>query len=320
MLDGATLNVIAVTAERVGKKENQIGVMLASVRKIELLFLVSTSFAIWHRPLSTVFKLALSSDAYTHILLVLPLCLVLSYFRVREARPAFSSSPAMGTSLLLASIVLELWIRLGAAGHPADDRLALEILALVLWWTASVILCFGFSTFRVVLFPLLFVALMIPFPAQVLNWITHWLQEQSAATAGLLFQFVHVPVTRDGVLLSIPGLDIEVASECSSIRSSMLLMVSTIFLADLFLCSPWRKTATILAAIPLSVAKNGLRIFTIAELGTRVDPSFLDGWLHHSGGIVFFAIALAVVALLTWALRRGETEKPPAMMQPVHSD
>jgi exosortase len=294
--------------------------MSASARKVGMLSLVGASLAIWYSPVSAVFKLGLSRDAYTHILMILPLSLVLSYFRVREARPALSSSPAMGTSLLLASILVELCARLSLGGYQAEYRLALEVLALVIWWTGSVILCFGFSTYRAVLLPLIFVALMIPFPPQVVNWITRWLQETSAAAADLLFQFAHVPVTRDGILLSIPGLDIEVASECSSIRSSMLLMVSTIFLADLFLHSPWKKTATILTAIPLSVAKNGLRIFTIAELGTRVDPCFLYGWLHHKGGIVFFAIALGAVVLLIWTLRRSESRKVPAIMQPVHSE
>jgi len=56
----------------------------------------------------------------------------------------------------------------------------------------------------------------------------------------------------------------------------------------------------------LAAAKNGLRIFVIAELGTRVDPGFLDGNLHHHGGIVFFAISLVAMATLLWGLRRTE--------------
>jgi exosortase len=92
-----------------------------------------------------------------------------------------------------------------------------------------------------------------------------------------MFRLVGVPVTQDGIMLSIPGLDIEVARECSSIRSSLMLFVTTMVLAQLFLRLWWRKALLIVAAIPLSVAKNGLRIFTIAELGTRVDSRFLDG-------------------------------------------
>ena len=70
------------------------------------------------------------------------------------------------------------------------------------------------------------------------------------------------------------------------------------------------KLCLLLAAIPLSVAKNGLRIFTIAELGTRVDPGFLDGKLHHHGGIIFFGLSVVAVVALLWILRRTEFRMP----------
>ena len=61
------------------------------------------------------------------------------------------------------------------------------------------------------------------------------------------------------------------------------------------------------AAIPLSVAKNGLRIFTIGDLGTRVDPAFLTGKLHHNGGVIFLGISVVWMILLLWLLRRTES-------------
>ena len=82
-------------------------------------------------------------------------------------------------------------------------------------------------------------------------------------------------------------------------------------LAQLFLHSPWRKTLLIAAAIPLSVAKNALRIVTIAVLGTRVDPGYLHGNLHRQGGIIFLGIAVAVEVLLLWILRRTELRGVP---------
>ena len=119
-------------------------------------------------------------------------------------------------------------------------------------------------------------------------------------------QVVRVEVAQDALILSIPGVTIEVARECSSIRSSLMLVVATMVIAQLLLRSPWRKALLVALAVPLSVAKNGLRIFTIAMLGTRVDRGFLNGRLHHQGGIVFFAIALVLVFLLLWLLRRTE--------------
>jgi len=72
----------------------------------------------------------------------------------------------------------------------------------------------------------------------------------------------------------------------------------------------WRKALIIAAAVPLAIEKNGLRIFVIAELGTRVDRGFLDGNLHHHGGIVFLGIAMVVVVALIWFLHRWEVRRP----------
>jgi exosortase len=153
---------------------------------------------------------------------------------------------------------------------------------------------------------------MVPIPDFALSRIIEFLQQQSALAARIMFRAARVPVTQDGIMLSIPNLDIEVSLECSSIRSSLMLVVTTMVFAHLFLRSWWRKVLLVAAAIPLSVAKNGLRIFTIAELGTRVDPGFLDGKLHHNGGILFFGIAVVAVGALLWVLRRTELQASSA--------
>jgi exosortase len=152
--------------------------------------------------------------------------------------------------------------------------------------------------------------LLAPVPEVVLNALVRWLQYGSAWTATLLFRAVGEPVQCSGVFISLAKLNIEVAEECSSIRSSCLLAITTIVLAQLFLRSWWRKALLIAAAMPLSVAKNGLRIFTIAELGTRVDRGFLNGRLHHEGGVVFLGIAVAAVVAMLWVLRKREVPGP----------
>ena len=90
-----------------------------------------------------------------------------------------------------------------------------------------------------------------------------------------------------------------------------MLLVASMVLAQVSLRSPWSKAAVIAATVPLSIAKNALRIVTLSMLGTRVDPGFLTGRLHHQGGVVFFMISLAVLVLLLWIFRRVEERRPP---------
>jgi exosortase/archaeosortase family protein len=82
--------------------------------------------------------------------------------------------------------------------------------------------------------------------------------------------------------------------------------------AQLLLRLPWPKALVIVTAIPLAVMKNGLRIFAIAMLTTRVDRGFMTGKLHKDGGVVFFMISLVVVLALLWILRRAEDRVLPA--------
>jgi exosortase len=130
------------------------------------------------------------------------------------------------------------------------------------------------------------------------NHIVSLLQQGSADAANRLFVIAGVPVTRDGLQLSIPGLAVEVATECSSIRSSLMLLVTSMVLAHLLLRSTWGKVLVILAAIPLSIAKNGLRIFARSMLTAYVDPGYMHGRLHRHGVIVFFLVFLAVYLIL----------------------
>jgi exosortase len=155
-------------------------------------------------------------------------------------------------------------------------------------------------------FPLCFLLWLVPIPEFAVNRIVSFLQQGSASAANLLFAAAGVPVTRDGLMLSIPGLTVEVAQQCSSIRSSLMLLVTTMVLAHVLLRSVWGKALVILAAFPLSFAKNGFRIFTVSMLAAYVDPSYLHGRLHHNGGVVFLLLSLAGVFLLIWLVRWAE--------------
>jgi exosortase len=286
----------------------------ASTSKLSPLLVFSMlgaiSLAIWWGSLLSTFALALSDEQFTHVLLIVPISAALIILDWRSPEPSTGSAVRIGSALLAVAALLTCVVRLKVAALVPDCQLAVNMLALVLWWIAAFVFCFGTGAFRRALFPLCFLFWLVPFPDFVLAPVISWLQQGSAASAHILFAAVGVPVAQHGMLLHIPGLTLEVAPECSSIRSSLILMVTTMVLAQLLLRSPWRKALIIAVAIPLSVAKNGLRIFALGMLATRASPSFLTGRLHRQGGIIFFLIALAAVFLLIWILRRGESEKP----------
>jgi exosortase len=279
--------------------------------------------AIWWTPIVSLFLLALSDEQYTHILLIFPVSAVLLFvqWQSRDWQHAegFSGwSAGAGSAMLFIALLVTAglrWKGLSAVDAPLSlnplslNILALNILALVAWWMGAFVLCFGIGGFRRALFPVCFLLWMVPLPPFLLDPIVNLLQRGSAASAHLLFAATGFPVEQRNMLLHIPGLTLEVAPECSSIRSSMMLLVTTMVVAQLLLVSFWRKAAVVAAAIPLSIAKNGLRIFVIGALTTKVDPGFMTGRLHRQGGVIFLMVALLGIFLILWALRRGENGK-----------
>jgi len=264
------------------------------------LLLSLVSLALRWRTLVAAAELALQNEAYTHILLILPLSFALIFLgwgpRKADQEPNFLAGPILMLTAVLIGFAGDIWWPPNSAAVGA--RLTLGMLAVVIWWIGSFLCCFGTRVARRFVFPLCFLLWLVPLPQFALTHIVTFLQQGSADAARLLFAVARVPVTQDGVSLSIPGLTLEVAQECSSIRSSLMLAVATMVLAHLLLRSPWGKGLVILAAIPLAIAKNGFRVFTLGVLGTYVNPSFLDGWLHHQGGVVFFLISLIGLFLL----------------------
>ena len=265
------------------------------------------SLMLWWRTLVAVVELALQNDAYTHILLILPISVALIVMGWRSGKECPEPNFLIGPTLMLSAILMGFagGIWWAADSVAAGARLTLGMFAVVTWWIGSFVYCFGTRISRMFVFPLCFLLWLIPLPEFALTHVVAFLQQGSAYAARLLFAIARVPVMQDGVRLSIPGLTLEIAEECSSIRSSLMLVVTTMVLAHLLLRSAWAKGLVILAAIPLAVAKNGFRVFTLAILGTYVDPSYLHGWLHHQGGVVFFLIFLGglfvLFRLIGWA-------------------
>jgi exosortase len=278
---------------------------------------VAISCVVCWQSLARTFSLALHNDEYTHLLLIIPISASLVVLEWRSRKPAIRANFRASVALLVAAVFTAGWERWWAVVLSDDGQLSLSMLALVLWWVASFVFCFGAQVSRFCLFPLAFLFWMVPVPSFALNAVIGFLQAQSTIAARLLFSVMSIPVSQQGFVLSIPGVNIEVARECSSIRSSVMLLVASMVLAQLSLRSPWSKAVVIAATVPLSIAKNALRIVTLSMLGTRVDPAFLTGRLHHHGGIMFFMISLAVLVLLLWILRRAEERRVPLELNPL---
>jgi len=259
---------------------------------------------LYRGPLRSLFQLAFHSEDASHILLVPFISLWLLYLdRAQLGRGSFDFLPAF--FFLLPGSCLSLLANYGSGLDPSE-RLSINVLSFLLFLGAGYVACFGRSVVRKTWFSLAFLLFAVPLPEHLLNRLIYLLQAGSAAVAEALFDASGVPVLREGFIFRLPRMSIEVAKECSGIRSSIALLILAVLVAHFAFRPLWKKVVFVAAGLLMMLVKNGVRIATLTLLANYVDPDFLFGRLHHQGGLVFFVLGLALLVPVYWVLRRTE--------------
>jgi exosortase len=242
-------------------------------------------------------------DLYSHIF-VIPL--ISGYFLLSKRKEIFSRSESFyipGLGIMGAALALFFVTR--SLDTDLNDHASLAVLSAVVFLMGSFLFLFGSHAFRKSYFPIALMLLAIPFPTFLMNKVISALVAGTAGVVQLLFKAFGVPFTREGSVFYPPGFGLEIAYECSGIRSSMALLITGILAAHLFLDRLWKKAILLLAVFPVVVFKNGVRVVTLYMLSYHVDMRIIEGgFLHRSGGFVFFLLGLGVLAFFLWLLKK----------------
>lgn len=271
---------------------------------------------IYRSPIAALGALVFKNETYSHIALIPVVSLFLlatqrhAILAVAERRPSVGCAVCAG-GLLLYGMATAFENRLGAAAFRAqdvsNDYLTLCMAGAVAWAIGSFIAVYGTTAFRQARFALLFLVFAIPLPMFLLHGIVTSLQHASAQAADLVFGAIGTPYHRTGMVFELPNVTVEVAEVCSGIRSSLSLFILSVLTGFLFLRTMSRRVLLALAILPITVVKNAFRIATVTLLANYVDMRFLTHhWIHRSGGIPFFAVALAMFIPIVWLLRKSE--------------
>lgn len=171
-------------------------------------------------------------------------------------------------------------------------QLVLERISLI-FVLAGLVLCFGgWQLIRELQFALLALLLAIPIPAIVFNQITFPLQILASKAASALLPLFGVPVLREGNIIEVPSMRLEVAEACSGIRSLMSLFTLSIFYGYFLEASVLRRTVIALCSIPIAIAANALRIVGTGLCVQYWDPDKALGFFHEFSGWVIFLASL----------------------------
>jgi exosortase len=299
------------TAKRMALKaptRNQRNILFA-------LFLVVALLPFW-ASLRALVELGLEQDYCSQILIIPFVALALVYWRRDVIFGDIRGALAIGSLICSVGLAVD-WLALRYRTLGPYDSLSAVTFGLVLICIAGFVAIYGLRATRAAAFPLGFLFLTVPIPSLFLDRSIFYLQSSSTSTAQQLFRILGIPVFRQGFSLAVPGLTIEVAKECSSIRSSIVLVITCLLAGYLFLHSPWRRALLVLLAIPLSVLKNGVRIVTLVLLSLHVNPAFMTGRLHHEGGILFYLLAILILFPIFRWLENSEKHRDK---EPPHKE
>lgn len=173
----------------------------------------------------------------------------------------------------------------------------------LIFLSAGLIIYFaGWSYFRFLLFPWAVLFLMIPIPVIIYNQIVFPLQLLASRLATSLLSLVGVPVLREGNVLNLPSMALEVAEACSGIRSLISLVTLAIIYGYFMETRNLRRVILVAAAFPIAVAANGLRIMGTGLLGEYWSPDKAEGFFHSFSGWIIFMLSLAMLYILHGSL------------------
>ena len=208
-------------------------------------------------------------------------------------------SPA-NTGVLIAALGLLMFLVGNVAGENFTMRFSLLVVV-----AGAIIFAYGYGFFGAMLFPYMYLFFMLPLPFILYDAVAFPLKLMVTEYSVLALKLVGIPVLRDGNIIELTNITLEVADACSGIRSIVsLLALSTAF--AFFTQSRFHKRFILIAlAIPIAIIANSIRVIGTGILASRYGSAAAEGFFHEFAGLVIFGIAIVMLVLSAIVLRKA---------------
>ena len=231
---------------------------------------------------------------------------LISAYLLWHRRRLLAEAPVEGSIAGLPLIILALGMLVigSLGGEPFVARLSLPLVLL-----GTVLFLGGTRVARHAWVPIAYLVFMIPLPYVTLSALTYRSQLFDAELTATALGWLGVPVLRDGVMLHLPNITLEVAADCSSVPAIAALLALGGAYAQMQPRPTWIRVALTLSAAPLGLLSNIVRLIVTSLGAYYLGPVALNNVIHKfSGTTVFLATVVLLVvldALLTRSWKRA---------------
>jgi exosortase len=250
--------------------------------------LVALAAVAWHRTLATLWTTWSTNDNYSHGPLVPLTSLALVWLR-RDLLLRLTVKPEPRGLVLVAIACL-----LQVVGTRADV-LALQGWAILPLLFGLSLTFFGVAVTHMLSFPIGYLGFMLTFPPVVMNTLSFALKEVSVRASVAAAQALGVVLARDGMSIHLLSGELRVENPCSGLRSLLALLATGALFAYFQKGGAWRRAAVLLAATPIALLGNAVRLLLVIVAADRRGVVWASGTFHDVTGYVVYAVALAAL-------------------------
>jgi len=259
------------------------------------LVLLALLLGVFHDTVWSMVRIWLGSATYGHGMLIVPISVYLIWRRRHRLAGEGPRPSAWGLAFMLGAGAV--WL----VGHLGMVNL-LQHFGLVGLIQGSVLAVFGVSIARVVLFPLAYLLLAVPFG----DFAVPPLQDLTAAYTVELLRLTGVPVFLENWRLVIPGGAFLVAEACAGVRYLLACIALGLLVCDLLLRSWWKRLLFLALAILVPIVANVVRAYGIVMLAHLSDFEIAVGVDHLIyGGVFLTFVTLILIVLAIWMADSG---------------
>ncbi|MEM1361683.1 MAG: VPLPA-CTERM-specific exosortase XrtD [Pseudomonadota bacterium] len=198
-------------------------------------------------------------------------------------------------------VVIALALIIGGLGKLSGIS-DLVAYATIIWVGGLLLVSFGWQTGKHFWPPVLHLVYMLPLPGVIYFKLTNGLQLVSSELGVWMLQLFSVPVYLEGNIIDLGVMRLHVAEACSGLRYLFPIMSFSYIFAVLYRGPLWHKAVLLLAAAPITVFMNSIRIAVAGIIANTYGVEWLEGFTHFFEGWVIFIICIVLLFLLAWAM------------------